>query len=222
MTNFEIPLMFQSPYLHFTAVVVGYLLLVLIFWCSRMKRMFGQLRRKWKPPSPFDPRLLQHYKNAVYVWSVFLLLGLFLFFLSIYLTGYEYVGKKVELSGQMTRRGSQVEFVSSTGVQLSAQVRGNQIAAAGVFLKFPSWMKYIGLETYHRLITFRGNQETEFHYGEKPDAEWLKQYMSDRVFLLLYKYRDWPLLVEPSYTESVYFSGARNKVLVTREGYIIQ
>lgn len=220
--TFEFPLMFQSPYLHFTGIVVGYLVLVLVFWLSRMKRMFGQLQRKWNPPSPFDPRLLQHYKNAVYLWSVLLFIGLMLFLFSFYLTSYEYVGAKVQLSGQATRRGNQVDFVSSTGAQMSAPVKGSQIAAAGIFLKFPSWMRYVGLENYHRLVTFRGNQETAYHYGEKPDAEWLRQYLKDPVFLFLYEHRDWPLLMEPSYTESVYFSGARNKVLVTREGYIIQ
>lgn len=151
-----------------------------------------------------------------------LFFGLLLLVLSFYLAGFQFVGKKVGIQGLMTRAGNSVDFVGSDGRRVQAHVKGPQTAAAGIFLRFPDWMDVLGLRTYHRMVTFRGNQETDFHYGKKPDAQWMQKYVNDPVLLFLYKYRDSNPVMNVFYTESVYFSGNKKRVIITNQGYIIQ
>ena len=214
---------FQMPYLYFTALCLLLITFFLYFWGKRFALLWDQYRRKRNPPAPYDPRLYQWYKNAVTFWSVMLFFGLLLLFISFYLAGFQYIGKKIGISGLVTRNGNHVEYIGSEGRRLEARVQGPQTAAAGVFIRFPNWMRYLGLRTYHRMATFRGNHQTEFHYGEKPSPQWLKSYVDDPVFLFLYKYRDTlSPAVNVFYTESVYFSGSKKRVIVTNHGYIIQ
>jgi hypothetical protein len=214
---------FQLPYLHFTAICLGLIAFFLYFWGKRFALLWDQYRRKRNPPAPYDPRLLQWYKNAVTFWSVMLFFGILLLVISFYLAGFQYIGKKVGISGLVTRNGNRVHFIGSEGRRLEASVRGPQTAAAGVFIRFPNWMRHLGVRTYHRMATFRGNHQTEFHYGKKPDSRWLKSYLNDPVLLFLYKHQD---LLRPAinvfYTESVYFSGNKKRLIVTNQGYIIQ
>jgi len=142
---------------------------------------------------------------------------------AFYLASFQLIGKKVGISGLVTRKGNQVAFLGTDGRRVEANVQGAQIAAAGIFLRFPNWMDIIGLHTYHRLITFRGMQENEFHYGKKPDANWLRSYVNDPILLFLYKYQNgFRPLIDTFYTESVYFKGNRERLIVTPQGYIIQ
>ena len=214
---------FQWPYLHFTIFCLILITFFLFFWIKRFALLWDQYRRKRNPPAPYDPRLYKWYKNAVTFWSVMLFFGLMLLVISFYLAGFQYIGKKVGISGLVTRTGNRVEFIGSEGRRVQSRVQGPQTAAAGLFIRFPNWMRALGLRTYHRMITFRGNHQTEFHYGEKPDPQWLKNYVNDPVLLFLYKHRD---AINPAlnvfYTESVYFSGSKKRVIVTNHGYIIQ
>lgn len=214
---------FQFPFLHFTIFCLILFTLFLYFWTKRFALFWDQYRRKRNPPAPYDPRLFKWYKNAVSFWSVMLLFGVFLLLISFYLASFEYVGKKVGISGLITRTGSKVDFIGSERRRVQAIVHGPQTAAAGVFVRFPNWTNVLGLRTYHRMITFLGNQQNDFHYGEKPDVTWLKNYVDDPLLLFLYKYRDSlrPAL-DVFYTESVYFSGTKKRVIVTKQGYIIQ
>jgi hypothetical protein len=214
---------FQFPYLHFTIVCLILIAFFLYFWAKRFGLFWDQYRRKRNPPAPYDPRLFQWYKNAVAFWSVLLFFGFLLLLLSCYLAGFEYVGKKVGVSGLVTRSGNQVEFIGTEGRRVEAKIKGPQTAAAGLFIRFPRWMRYLGLRAYHRLVTFRGNQQTEYHYGKKPSAEWMRSFVSDPVLIFLYKHRETlkPVL-DVDYTESVYFSGNRKRLVVTPQGYIIQ
>jgi hypothetical protein len=195
----------------------------LFFWIQRFSLFWDQYRRMKNPPAPYDPRLYKWYKNAVTFWSVLLFFGILLLLISFYLAGFQYIGKKVGISGLITRSGSTVNFVNAEGETVHATVHGPQTAAAGIFLRFPRWMDILGLRTYHRIVTFRGNQQTEFHYGKKPDASWLRSYVHDPLLLFLYKYRDtFNPLINIFYTESVYFGGNKKRLIVTHSGYIIQ
>src|SRR5688572_30543308 len=86
---------FQFPYLHFTIVCLIVITFFLYFWVKRFALFWDQYRRKRNPPAPFDPRLLQWYKNAVAFWSVMLFFGLLLLIVSFYLAGFQYIGRKV-------------------------------------------------------------------------------------------------------------------------------
>ena len=214
---------FQFPYLHFTIVCFLFIAFFFFFWFKRFSLFWDQYRRKRNPPAPYDPRLFGWYKNAVTFWSVMLFIGLLFLVVSFYLASFEYIGKKVGVSGLMTRTGSRVAYVERDGRNLTAMVKGPQTAAAGVFIRFPGWMDVIGLRTYHRMVTFRGNHEIDFHYGKKPEASWLKNYVNDPILLFLYKHRDaFDPAIRVFYTESVYFAGVKKRVVVTNQGYIIQ
>jgi|GEM_PF-4444087 len=214
---------FQFPYLHYTIVCLILLALILYFWSKRFGLLWGQYQKKKHPPAPYDPRLYQWYKNAVTFWSVMLVFALFLFLTSIYLAGFQYIDKKVGISGLVTRKGNHVEFVGTDGRRVEARAQGVQIAAAGIFLRFPKWMDIIGLRSYHRIVTFRGMQDNEFHYGKKPDSNWLRTYVNDPILLFLYKYQNGIRpVINISYTESVYFKGNKERLIVTPQGYIIQ
>jgi hypothetical protein len=214
---------FQYPYLHFTVFCLVLLAIVLYFWSKRFGLFWGQYQKKRNPPAPYDPRLYQWYKNATVFWSVVLFFVLFLLVVSIYLAGFEMIGKKVGVSGLVTRTGKRVEFLGSDGHRVYAEVSGPQMAAAGIFIRFPRWMDILGLRTYHRLLTFRSIQQNEWHYGKKPPADWLQTYVDDPVLLFLYKYRNaLDPLINISYNESVYFKGSKEHLIVTPEGYIIQ
>ena len=214
---------FQFPFLHFTIFCLILITFFLYFWTKRFALFWDQYRRKRNPPAPYDPRLFRWYKNAVSFWSVMLVLGILLLLVSFYLASFEYVGKKVGISGMMIRTGNRVDFVGTERRQVQSVVQGPQTAAAGIFVRFPNWTNVLGLRTYHRLVTFRGNRQTEFHYGKKPDAEWLRTYLEDPILLFLYRYRD---SIKPAlnvfYTESVFFSGTKKRIIVTNQGYIIQ
>lgn len=213
---------FEPPYLHFTLLCLLYVLFVCYFLFKRLGLLFGQLRRKWNPPSPYDPRLMAYYRNAVTFWALFLLVGLVMLSLSFYLSRFQYLGEKVEPAGLATYRGNTVQFVDVDGVEMTVTIKGEQAAAAGVFLRFPDWMGFLGLRTYHRLVTFRGNAQSEYHYGERPDAVWLRSFLDDPIYLFLYKNRNWLKIADPFYTESVYFINGKHRIHVTHSGYIIQ
>ena len=220
---FSVTRAFQFPFLHFTIFCFILISFFLYFWIKRFALLWDQYRRKRNPPAPYDPRLYKWYKNAVTFWSVMLFFGLLLLTVSFYLAGFQYIGKKIGVSGLMTRKGNQVDYIGSEGRTVKAGVIGPQSAAAGIFIRFPNWMNVLGLRAYHRMVTFRGNQQTEYHYGEKPTAQWLKQYVDDPILLFLYKHRDsFRPALNVFYTESVYFSGSKKRVIVTHQGYIIQ
>jgi hypothetical protein len=182
--------------------------------------MMTQLHRKWNPPAPFQPALLQHAKTGALLWSFFVILGVLLLTFAIYLSDYQFVSNRVELTGQASLHKHSVNFVSYNGITRAYSVNGNQVAAGGIFIRFPKWMSYIGLENYHKLITFRGNNENEYHYMEPPDS-WVKE-NSDAVYGFLYRFRQTLSFLQLRYTESPYFSGSKRKIFVTHSGYIIQ
>jgi len=213
---------FQFPFLHFTIFCLMLIALFLYFWLKRFALWWDQYRRKRNPPAPYDPRLFKWYSHAIQFWSVMLFFGILLLVISFYLAGFEFIGKKVGISGLVTRSGNRVDFIGSDGRKIHAQVKGPQTAAGGVFLRFPNWMNVLGIRTYHRMVTFRGNNEIDFHYGKKPDAAWMQKYVDDPVLLFLYKHRDSNPIVNIFYTESVYFSGNKKRVIITNQGYIIQ
>lgn len=214
---------FQYPYLHFTLICLVLVLISLYFWSKRFGLMWGQYQKKKHPPAPYDPRLYKWYKNAVAFWSVVVFFTLILLLISFYLANFQLIQNKVGVSGLITRTGKHAEFVGSEGQKIEAEVTGPQMAVAGIFMRFPGWMDILGLHTYHRLVTFRSIQQNEWHYGKKPTADWLQAYVDDPVLLFLYQYRD---ILDPAvrifYTESVYFKGNKERLIVTPEGYIIQ
>ncbi len=214
---------FHFPYLHFTAICLVLLAGVLFIWVKRFRLFWDQFRRKRKFGSPYDPRLYIWYKSAVQFWSVVLFFVLLLLSFSFYLAGFQYIGLKVPPSGQVTRKGNQAHFISVEGKASEATVKGPQTAVAGLFLRFPNWMRHLGLRSYHRFVTLRGNEEIDFHYGKKPDHKWMRNHISDPVLLFLYRHRDTVrFLIDINYTESVYFSGDKHIVNITPQGYIIQ
>jgi hypothetical protein len=214
---------FQYPYLHFTIICLIFLAVFLYFWSKRFGLFWGQYQKKKHPPAPYDPRLYTWYKNAVTFWSFMVLIALVFLMISFYLSGFQLIARKVGVSGVVSRRGNHVEFIDVEGRKVETEVKGPQFAAAGIFMRFPSWMDVLGIYNYHRLITFRGNQQNEFHYGKKPDKNWLASYVDDPVLLFLYNYQDTirPVL-NISYIESVYFKGNKERIIVTPQGYIIQ
>jgi hypothetical protein len=211
-----LPRAFHPPYLHFTAICSLFFLIALWVLIRRFNGMFDQLRRKWNPPAPYQPGLLVYYRNAVWFWSFVLLIAIAFMAVAFYLSRYQYIGGGVEPAGIAVRHGSTVRFTRYTGGEEKFTVHGSQIAAAGLFLRFPDWMRFVGLATYHRLITFRGMDQNEYHYA-KPKADWIKPY-ADPIYVFLYK-NGW---FNTYYTESVYFSGGKNRILVTHSGYIVQ
>lgn len=211
---------FQGPYLHFSLIATGFLAFCLYFLLKRLREMFNQFRRKWNPPAPFQPELLHQAKVGATIWSFFAILGVLLVAFAWYLSHYQYLSTKVDLAGEATLRGGAVNFSSYNGSRNTYTVEGTQAAAGGVFIRFPKWMSYLGLENYHKLITFRGNGENEYHYREPPDS-WVKE-NSDSFFALLYHFRKELSFLQPRYTESPYFAGSKRKIFVTHSGYIIR
>jgi len=214
---------FQFPYLHFTLICLILLAIILYFWAKRFGLLWDQYQKKKHPPAPYDPRLLQWYKNAVAFWSVLLFFALLLLSISFYLATFQYIGKKVSISGMVTRSAAVTQFIGTDGRKVAANVSGAQIAVSGIFLRFPGWMDILGLHTYHKFVTFRSMKQNEWHYGKKPDAEWLRAYVDDPVLLFLYKNQKGlrPFL-NIFYTESIYFKGNKERLIVTPQGYIIQ
>jgi hypothetical protein len=184
--------------------------------------MWGQLKRKWNPPAPFEPRLLTYYRNAVWFWGILLFVGIVMFCFAIYLTSYQFIGSKVQIAGHVLHHGSTVQYIDEEGKEMRAATKGPQIAAAGLFVRFPGWMNWIGLDTYHKMVTFRGNIENEFHYGKKPPVLFLESYIHDPLLLFWYKHADSVDFAVPAYIESVYFGGPKHRLLVTHSGYIVQ
>jgi len=179
-----------------------------------------QLHRKWNPPAPFQPELLRVAKTGVLLWSFFVLIGASILAFAVYLSHYQYVSNRVVLAGEASLHRNSVSFVSAEGANSNYPVNGNQAAAGGIFIRFPKWMSYIGLENYHKLITFRGNNENQYHYMDPPDS-WVKA-NSDPVYGFLYQFRSTLSFLQLRYTESPYFSGSKRKIFLTHSGYIIQ
>ncbi len=211
---------FQGPYLHFSFLAAGFLAFGLYFLFKRIRDMFSQLQRKWNPPAPFQPELLRVAKRGASLWSAFVIIGIILLTFANYLSHFQFISTRVEAAGEATLRGGNVAFTKYDGTKHSYEVRGNQVAAGGIFLRFPKWMKYLGLENYHKVITFQGNGENEYHYKEPPDS-WIKE-NSDPLYAFLYRYRKELDFIVIRYTESPYFAGVKRKIFVTHSGYIIQ
>jgi hypothetical protein len=210
---------FQQPYLHFTLITTGFLLLCVFFLIARLRKVYNQLWRKWHPPTPFDPRLLKYFKNAALWWFFWTLFGGLLVTFALYLCKYQYIGTSVELAGKIRRQGNTIRYANYDHTELTVTVQGGEAAAGGIFLRFPRWMRYLGLQNYHKLITFRGNQENKYHYS-KPGPEWLETY-ADPLYIFIYKHQK-GLNLKAFYTESPYFSGITHRLYVTHSGYIIQ
>lgn len=211
---------FQGPYLHFSLIAAAFLAFTLYFLLKRLREMFSELHRKWNPPAPFQPAMLHRAKIGVWIWLIFSVLSGSILLFAIYLSRFQFVSSKVELAGEATMRNGVVDFTNYNGVKWSTPVKGRQVAAGGIFIRFPDWMSYLGLENYHKLVTFRGNAENEYHYREPPD-NWIKQ-NSDWFYGFLYRYRKELDFLRLRYTESPYFSGTKRKLFVTHSGYIIQ
>jgi hypothetical protein len=211
---------FQGPYLRFTLVCTAILLICLYFLVKRFSAMYSQLRRKWHPPSPYDPTLLRFEKNAVLFWvPVVILAGLLLTF-AVYLSGYRYIGLKAQPAGTIVYKNGTVQYSDDRGNSMNVKVSGGRFAAGGIFFRFPKWTNSIGLGTYEKIITFRSADQGKYHY-QPPDAGWLADYGADKIFVFLYKFRDKWKFPETFYVESPYFSGGKRLLFVTRSGYIV-
>ena len=182
--------------------------------------MFSQLRRKWHPPSPYDPTLLRFEKNAVLFWIPFVILSGLLLTFAVYLAGYRYIGNKAQPAGTMVYKNGVLQYTDERGNSMNAKVNGNRFAAGGIFLRFPKWTNFIGLGTYDKVITFRNANQGKFHY-QPPDHGWLADYGADKLFVFLYKFREKWKFPETLSIESPYFSGGKRKLFVTRSGYIV-
>lgn len=212
----SLPVAFHRPYIHFTGICLLFILFVVLFLIARLRGMFDQLRRKWNPPAPYQPALLVYFRNSVLWWCFVLLIGFAFLAVAIYLSHYQYVGEGVEVSGIAVHHAGAVRFTSYDGVEQQFQTRGGQIAAGGLFFRFPPWARFLGLATYHRLVTFRGNEENQYHYA-RPGVEFIQSY-ADPVYIFLYKRQ----LLDAHYTESVYFPTGKHQILVTHSGYIVR
>lgn len=211
---------FQGPYLYFSLIAAAFLAFTIYFLIKRLREMFSQLHRKWNPPAPFQPVLLQSAKVGVWIWLFFSVLSASIFLLAIYLSHFQFVSSKVQLAGEATLRNGVVQYTNYDGSKRSFPVKGTRVASGGIFIRFPDWMSYLGLENYHKLLTFRGYGENEYHYKEPPDT-WIKQ-NSDWFYGFLYRYRKELDFLRLRYTESPYFSGTKRKIFVTHSGYIVQ
>jgi hypothetical protein len=182
--------------------------------------MYSQLRRKWHPPSPYDPRLLSFEKNAVLFWIPFVILSALLLTFAVYLSGYRYIGNKAQPAGTIVTKHGVLEYTDERGKSMHVQISGNRIAAGGIFMRFPKWTNIVGLGTYEKIITFRNIDQGKYHY-QPPDEGWLEDYGADKIFVFLYKYREKWKFPEAFYVESPYFMGGKRIVFVTRSGYIV-
>jgi hypothetical protein len=182
--------------------------------------MYSQLRRKWHPPSPYDPTLLRFEKNAVLFWIPFVIVAALLLTFAVYLSGYRYVGVKAQPAGTIVHKNGVVQYTDERGNQMNVKANGNRIAAGGIFLRFPKWANYVGLGTYEKIITFRNADQGKYHY-QPPDAGWLANYGADKIFVFLYRYRAKWKFPESFYVESPYFMGGKRILFVTRSGYIV-
>lgn len=211
---------FQPPYFHFTAIAAALVLLCLIFTVSRFHAYFADLRKKWNPPAPYEPLLLGFKRRAFWLWLCLLIPALLLLGFAIYLTTYQWVGNKIEVAGEVTSfHHGAITFRDNRGQVTTYPVQGSKQAAAGLFLQFPSWMRYIGLATYHQLIGFRGPAEMDYRYQKAP-PEYISRF-GDPFFTFVYKNQGW-LFISARYEESPYFSGPGHRIIVTHSGYIVQ
>jgi hypothetical protein len=213
------PTALEPPYLHFTAIAGILLLLSLYYFIQRVRGAFSQLRRKWHPPSPFDPHMLRYQLNGVKFWTPFLILFAFLVGFAFYLSRYQYIAEKAQPAGSISYSREHINYVNDRGISTDYQVRGGRAAAGGIFLRFPKWLKVLGLQNYHQVVTFRTMDQREYHYNQ-PDPEWISDY-ADPLYSFFYRNRNWLKIPETSYIESPYFSGGKRKLFVTRSGYIV-
>lgn len=214
-----VPVALQPPYLHFTLIAGLLFLIALYFFLKRSRATYAQLQRKWNPPAPYDPRLLKYDRNAAVFWLIMLIPSGLLLALAFYLSNYQLLAKKAVIAGRAEWNGNIVRFIRYDGNVMTAPAKGNRVAAAGIFLKFPNILRYVGLRTYHRVITFRGSSEFQYHYMQ-PDPEWLENYV-DPFFCSLYAHRTWFKAVEPAYRESPYFGHGKHRIFATHSGYIV-
>ncbi len=211
---------FQGPYLRFSLVCTAVFLICLYFLFRRTGALYYQLRRKWHPPSPYDPTLLRFQKNAVLFWIPIVLLSGLLVAAAIYLAGYRYIGSKAQPAGKVVFNHGVLQYTDDRGRTMNVRLTGSRAAAAGIFLRFPKWTSFIGLGTYEKVIIFRSAEQGKYHY-QPPDAGWLADYGADKIFVFLYKFRKKWKFPEAFYVESPYFSGGKRILFVTRSGYII-
>lgn len=207
------------PYLHFTAVALVFFLISFYFFLRKASAAFGQLRLKWNPPAPYDPRLLRFDLNAAIFRMIFVLIGLVLLLLAVYLSRYQYLTDRATLAGVIVFQKGTAEYRSDAGTGMSARVQGHQAAMAGIILRFPTWLRFVGLGNYHKAVTFRGFNQNEYHYNTPP-ADWLQTY-ADGLFVFCYKNKSWLKTPEAIYVESPYFNPGKHQVFVTHSGYIV-
>jgi len=216
----RLPLAFTAPYLYFTLFALVIFLFILRYAIVRFVSMMRLLQRKWNPPAPYDPHLLTYLRNAFLFWLVWLIPAGALLFLAFFLTRYQYLGLHTEPVGVAQLKKGSVRFVGNNLQDGDYPIKGSQAAAAGVVIKFPPWMRYIGLSSYHQLIGFHGNQDNELRYL-KPPPEALEPYV-DGFFLFLYKHQK-VSVIRTEYLESPYFgAGEKHRILITPNGYIVE
>lgn len=214
-----LPVALQPPHLHFTLIAGLLFLITLYFFLKRTRATYVQLQKKWNPPAPYDPLLLKYDRNATIFWLVLLIPAGLLLGLAIYLGSYQLLAKKAVIAGRADFNGRTVKFLRYDGNVLTTPVKGGRAAAAGIFLKFPGFLRFIGLHTYHKVITFRSSNEFQYRYMQ-PDPEWLQDYV-DPFYCSLYAHRKWLKVVEPTYRESPYFGHGKHRVFATHSGYIV-
>lgn len=207
------------PYLHFTGIALAILLISFYYFIRKVSAAYAQLRLKWHPPAPYDPRLLRFDLNAAFFRLIFVATGAVLFALALYLSSYQYLEQKATPAGEAVFKKSRVEYRSENSQQLTVSVQGQRVAAAGILLRFPTFLRYVGLANYHQVITFRGFNQNEYHY-KPPPPDWIQNH-ADSLFVFFYKNRDWLTIPEAIYVESPYFTQGRHEIFVTHSGYIV-
>lgn len=209
----------QPPYLHFTLITLILFLLCVYYFIQRAKGAYSQLRRKWHPPAPFDPHMLRYQINGVKFWTPLIVITGILLAFAFYLSQFQYVAEKAQPGGNISFKRGSIAYIDIKGNSSIHELRGSRAAAGGLFLRFPKWMKVLGLQNYHKVVTFRRMEDREYHYNQ-PSPDWLAGY-ADPIFLFFFKNRSWLKIPEAAYIESPYFSGGSRKLFVTRAGYIV-
>jgi hypothetical protein len=150
-----------------------------------------------------------------------LVAGLLLLWFAFYLSGYQYCGERLQTAGSASFRHGKVSYASADGREtVRSSLKDPKATVVGIFLRFPKWLRFVGLGTYYRVISAHGLSESPYRYT-RPPSEWLEPH-TDAFYLFLYRNSDRLGIVDAFYSESPYFSPGQHTIFATRSGFIVQ
>jgi hypothetical protein len=212
-------------------LIIGIVIFIIgIIFCIKylVRSITISIQRIMHPLPWYSEKLLRKYLISL-LFLLIALIGLMWIYSAIELQRYQRIDD-VAIAGKVEVKKSggafTVIFIPSyenfPSENITRVMRADQWALGGLYLSFPSWLKFIGLHTCHKPLDFASKNFSQIY---RPSSDYLAQLNNkpDRLWSCIYKIQEF-INIKIAYFRLTAFTEAKEmkyEIHATPSGYVI-